>query len=136
MPGVRVLPSPASACCVASTAAGVRPLHLPARLLSEYSAHLAQTPFELLMLSSSAANKLDGLTSQARRVVDSAGDLAKQGIAPVTDAAKQTRSSIAGSPEALVGYTKDYPLRALMIAAVSGALLWSVLRAVATSRRS
>ena len=50
MPGVRVLPSPASACCVASTATGVRPLHLPARLLSEYSAHLAQTPFELLML--------------------------------------------------------------------------------------
>lgn len=86
--------------------------------------------------SASAASKLDGLASQARHVVDSAGDLAKQGIAAVNGAAKQTRSSVAGSSEALVGYTKDYPMRALMIAAASGALLWSVLKAVAASRRS
>ena len=57
MPCVRVLPWPASACCAASTAAAIRPLHLAAQRPAQYAVHLTQTPFEILVLSSAFAKR-------------------------------------------------------------------------------
>ena len=52
----------------------------------------------------------------------------------VKDAVRQTRESVSGSSEALITYTQDNPIKALLIAAASGALLWTLLRAFSGSR--
>ena len=69
------------------------------------------------------ANKVDSVVGQA-----------KYGLDSVKDAVQQTRKSASESSEALINYTKENPVKALMIAAASGALLWTVLKAVAPSR--
>ncbi len=71
----------------------------------------------------SIVSKFDSVTGQA-----------KHGLDTVKDALKQARDSVFDSSEALVTYTKENPVKALLIAAASGALLWSVLKALTPSR--
>ena len=67
-------------------------------------------------------------------VVGQAKESAKQGLDTVKDVVQKTRDSVSESSEALVTYTKENPVKALMIAAASGALLWTLLKALTPSR--
>lgn len=75
----------------------------------------------------------DAGASIANRV-DSAVGQAKQGLKTVNDAVQQTRDSVTESSQALIAYTKENPVKALMIAAASGALVWALLRAFTPTR--
>ena len=75
----------------------------------------------------SLAKKFDSVVGQAK-------DTAKQGLDTVKDAVQQTRDSVSGSSKALITYTQENPVKALMIAAASGALLWTLLKALTPSR--
>ena len=71
--------------------------------------------------------KVDSMVGQAQ-------DTVKQGINTVKDAVQKTRDSVSGSSDALIAYTQENPVKALMIAAVSGAVFWTLLKAIAPSR--
>lgn len=66
--------------------------------------------------------------------VDNLRTMARQGIDTVKQSVQQTRDSVSESSEAVISYTQENPIKALMIAAVSGALVWTLLKAFAASR--
>ena len=73
------------------------------------------------------ADKADGVVSDAKGRV-------KDGIKVVKDAVQQGRDTVAQSSESVITYTRENPVKALMIAAVSGAFIWSLAKALASSR--
>lgn len=76
---------------------------------------------------SSTANKVDSVVGQAK-------DTVQQGINTFKNAAQQTRDSLSGYSEDMITYTRENPVKALMLAALSGAMVWTLLKAVAPSR--
>lgn len=78
-------------------------------------------------LGAQVADKADAAVSQAKSKV-------KEGIQSVKDAVQQGRGTVAQSSETVVSYTRDNPVKALLIAAVSGAVVWSLAKALASSR--
>jgi ElaB/YqjD/DUF883 family membrane-anchored ribosome-binding protein len=73
------------------------------------------------------ADKADGVVSDAKGRV-------KDGIKVVKDAMQQGRDTVSQSTESVLTYTRENPVKALMIAAVSGAFIWSLAKALAVSR--
>jgi ElaB/YqjD/DUF883 family membrane-anchored ribosome-binding protein len=74
-------------------------------------------------LRSNAGPALDKLTGQAKAV-------AQQGVDAVNTVARQA-SDVSDS---ILSYTKENPMKALLLAVASGALLLSVVRALTPSR--
>ena len=87
---------------------------------------------------SKLADKADALTGQiadkADDVVGQAQSRIKDGINSVRDTVKSGRETVAESSEAILTFTREKPVQALLIAAVSGALLWTLARAMGSSR--
>src|ERR1700733_10121348 len=81
---------------------------------------------------SSLSHKVEELRSDAgsavTKAVDRVQSMGKHGIEAVTDAAQRTRDVAADFVGSIVRFTKKNPLTALMIAAASGALLWSLIK--------
>jgi ElaB/YqjD/DUF883 family membrane-anchored ribosome-binding protein len=73
------------------------------------------------------ADKADGVVSDAKSRV-------KDGIKVVRNAVQQGRDTVSQSTESVLTYTRENPVKALMIAAVSGAFIWSLAKALAASR--
>ena len=73
------------------------------------------------------ADKADGVVSDAKGRV-------KDGIKAAKDAVQQGRETVAQSSESVLAFTRENPVKALMIAAVSGAFIWTLARALASSR--
>lgn len=80
------------------------------------------------------SRKADGLGADAQHLLESVTDQAKDRINSVRDTARKTGESVTRSSEALISYAKQNPVKSLLLAAATGALLWSVLRAISTSR--
>ena len=74
------------------------------------------------------------LADKADGAVNDAKDRVKDGIKVVKDAVQQGRDTVAQSSESVLTYTRENPVKALMIAAVSGAFIWTLARALASSR--
>ena len=87
---------------------------------------------------SKLANKAEALTGQiadkADDVVGKAQSRIKDGINSVRDTVKSGRETVAESSEAILTFTREKPVQALLIAAVSGAFLWTLARALGSSR--
>jgi ElaB/YqjD/DUF883 family membrane-anchored ribosome-binding protein len=87
---------------------------------------------------SKLADKADDISGQladnADAVVDEAKGRLKDGIRSVKDAAKQARDTVGDSADSVIAYTRENPVKALLIAAVSGAFLWTLARAMGTAR--
>jgi ElaB/YqjD/DUF883 family membrane-anchored ribosome-binding protein len=61
--------------------------------------------------------------------------MGKQGLDAITGMASQARDVVSDTSESVVAYTKKNPVKALAIAAASGALLYAVINAVVPSRK-
>ncbi|MEO8306750.1 MAG: hypothetical protein ABI616_01750 [Pseudomonadota bacterium] len=86
---------------------------------------------ELVDKADAMGNKL---ADKADSVVSDARGRVKDGIKTVRDAVQQGRDTVAQSSETVLAYTRENPVKALMIAAVSGAFIWTLARALASSR--
>ena len=75
-----------------------------------------------------------GVAPWLDRAENESGKLLQQGREMVNDASQKVRESAAQASDKAVGYTKDEPVKALLIAAGVGALLMGMLTMMARSR--
>jgi len=84
------------------------------------------------------ANKVDEIRGDAtpgfRQAAARAQAMGKRGLDAVTDAAGRARDSVSSASQSIIDYTKENPVKALAIAAASGALLVTIVKAIKASR--
>lgn len=85
-----------------------------------------------------AGDKVDELKSDAAPLLDKVNDqaqkLIQQGREVYNDTAKKVRDRAVDVSDVAVGYTKDEPIKAMLIAAAAGALLMGLMSMMARSR--
>ena len=64
----------------------------------------------------------DAAAPGIRKAAARARAMGKQGFDAVSDAAGRARDTVSSTSESIINYTKENPVKALMIAVVSGAL--------------
>jgi len=74
------------------------------------------------------------LANKADEVVTETHSRVRDGIKGVRDAVQTGRDSISHSSETILTFTREKPVQALLIAAVSGAFIWTLARAIGSSR--
>jgi ElaB/YqjD/DUF883 family membrane-anchored ribosome-binding protein len=84
------------------------------------------------------SNKVDDLRSQAapliNRVSAKAEDAAKRGLEAMRDSSQQLREKAQLASESTVAYVKDEPVKSMLIAAATGALLMGLVSLMGRSR--
>jgi ElaB/YqjD/DUF883 family membrane-anchored ribosome-binding protein len=84
------------------------------------------------------AAKVEDLRNQAapliNRVTTKAEDVAKRGMEAVRESSQQLREKALRASDSTVAYVKDEPVKAMLIAAATGALLMALVSLVARSR--
>ena len=60
--------------------------------------------------------------------------MGRQSVDNISDMASQARDVVSNASDSIVAYTKKSPVKALAIAAASGALLYAAIRALTPSR--
>ena len=84
------------------------------------------------------SNKVDDLRSQAaplvNRVSAKAEDAAKRGLEVMRDSSQQLREKAQQASEQTVAYVKDEPVKSMLIAAATGALLMGLVSLMGRSR--
>ena len=84
------------------------------------------------------SNKVDDLRSQAaplvNRVSAKAEDAAKRGLEVMRDSSQQLREKAQLASETTVAYVKDEPVKSMLIAAATGALLMGLVSLLGRSR--
>lgn len=84
------------------------------------------------------STKLEDVRSEAgtavRRSSKQIQSASQQGLRAITDMAGQARDAASNASESIVAYTKKNPVKALAIAAASGALLYAAVKALSPSR--
>ena len=58
----------------------------------------------------------------------------KQGVSAITEMASQARDAASTASDSIVAYTKENPMKALAMAAASGALLYMAIKALSPLR--
>jgi ElaB/YqjD/DUF883 family membrane-anchored ribosome-binding protein len=76
----------------------------------------------------------DKATPFLSRVAGQAQAFGQQGVDAVSDYAQQARKTASQASDSIVTYTQENPVKALLIAAASGALLFTLIKAIAPSR--
>ncbi|MEO6410214.1 MAG: hypothetical protein ABIO45_15880 [Burkholderiaceae bacterium] len=84
------------------------------------------------------SDKVDDIRSQAaptiNRLATKAEDAARRGIAAVKDTTQQLRDKANQATDTTVTYIKDDPIKAMLIAAATGAALMALLSLMGRSR--
>lgn len=87
----------------------------------------------------SLSGSVQDMRSQAapmlNRTSDQIGALAQRGVDAVRDSSQQLRDKALRASDSAVGYVKDEPVKAMLIAAATGAALMALLGLMARSRR-
>ncbi|MDQ6685536.1 MAG: hypothetical protein M3Z16_10450 [Pseudomonadota bacterium] len=87
---------------------------------------------------SGISDKVDDLRNQAapmlNRVSSQAEAAARRGIEAVRDTSQQLRERALRASDSTVGYIKDEPIKAMLIAAATGALLMGLVTLMSRSR--
>jgi ElaB/YqjD/DUF883 family membrane-anchored ribosome-binding protein len=85
-----------------------------------------------------AQDSVKDAADKAAPLIRKAGDRAqstmRQGFDAINDFAGQARDAATSATDSVVGYTKANPLKALAIAAASGALIYTAIRSLRTFR--
>ena len=88
--------------------------------------------------ASALSNKVDTIRRNAgpamEKAVDATDGLLTRSLNAVADASRNMRAKVADTQDSIVGYTTDNPVKELIIAAATGAVLVSLIRALGTSR--
>jgi ElaB/YqjD/DUF883 family membrane-anchored ribosome-binding protein len=84
------------------------------------------------------SDKVDDLRSEATPLIRKASarvqSIGSQGLDAVTDATQRARESLSDASDAIISYTKENPVKALAIAAASGALVYGLVKLIQSSR--
>jgi ElaB/YqjD/DUF883 family membrane-anchored ribosome-binding protein len=84
------------------------------------------------------SSKLEDVRSDAGTAVKKGArrvqSASKQGLDAITDMAGQARDVASNATDSIVAYTKKNPVKALAIAAASGAVLYGMIKALSPSR--
>lgn len=84
------------------------------------------------------STKVEDLRGQAapllNRVSSQAEAAARRGIEAVRDTSQQLREKALRASDSAVGYVKDEPIKAMLIAAATGALLMGIISMLGRSR--
>lgn len=87
---------------------------------------------------SAISNKVEGLRSSVAPAMHKAADqvegMAKQGMEAGAQAAQQAREYAAQTSDSIVKFTKENPVKALMLAVAGGALLATLIKVLSPSR--
>ena len=87
----------------------------------------------------SLSGSVQDIRSQAapmlNRTSEQIGALAQRGVDAVRDSSQQLRDKALRASDSAVGYVKDEPVKAMLIAAATGAALMALLGLMARSRR-
>jgi ElaB/YqjD/DUF883 family membrane-anchored ribosome-binding protein len=86
------------------------------------------------------SSKVEDLRSSAGSAISNtvarAQSIGRQGIDAVSDAAQRARDVASDTSDSVIRYTRANPVKAILIAAASGALLLSVIQLLKPSRRN
>ncbi len=86
------------------------------------------------------ADEAHGLVQRAKPVIDrltrNAENLARRGIDSARDGSQQLRDRAARATDSTVNYIKDEPVKAMLIAAATGAALMALASLLSRSRHS
>ena len=85
-------------------------------------------------LSSKVEELRSDTGSTLTKAVERAQSIGRQGVDAVSDAAQQARVVASDATDLIISYTKENPIKALMLAAASGALLLSLIKVLKPSR--
>lgn len=85
-------------------------------------------------LSNKAEEVRDDVAPVIKKVADQTQAFARQSMKTVSDASRQIADSATQVSDSVISYTKTNPVKAILIAAASGALLLTVIRALTPSR--
>jgi ElaB/YqjD/DUF883 family membrane-anchored ribosome-binding protein len=89
--------------------------------------------------ASAASNKVESVRSATGSAVNKASDNAKgllsQGIDAVSDATRKAQDFASDTQDSIVVYTREKPVKALLIAAAAGAVLITLIRALSSPNR-
>lgn len=84
------------------------------------------------------SNKVETVRSQAapsiRKFADQTRAVVRQGMEAANTATKQVRDTAMHASDSLVAFTKENPIKTILAAAASGALLLALFNALARSR--
>jgi ElaB/YqjD/DUF883 family membrane-anchored ribosome-binding protein len=90
--------------------------------------------------ASSASNRVESVRSGVGPALDKASDKAQgllsRGLDAVSDATRRAQDFAADTQDSIVSYTREKPVKALLIAAAAGAVLVSLIRAISPSNRA
>jgi ElaB/YqjD/DUF883 family membrane-anchored ribosome-binding protein len=88
--------------------------------------------------SEKLSSKVETIRSQAapsiKKVMDQAQAVVRQGMEAVSTAAQHVRDTSEHASDSVVAFTKENPIKTILMAAVSGALLLALFNALARSR--
>jgi ElaB/YqjD/DUF883 family membrane-anchored ribosome-binding protein len=85
-------------------------------------------------LADNAADKVQDAAPGVRNAAARAQAMGKQGLDAVSKAAGCARDVASSTSQSIITYTKENPVKALIIAAVSGAVLITLSKAIKASR--
>jgi ElaB/YqjD/DUF883 family membrane-anchored ribosome-binding protein len=85
-------------------------------------------------LSSKAEELRDDAGSVLTKTVGRAQAMGRQGFDAVSDAAQRAQEIASDTSDSIIRYTKRNPVKAILIAAASGALLLSVIQLLRSDR--
>jgi ElaB/YqjD/DUF883 family membrane-anchored ribosome-binding protein len=89
--------------------------------------------------ASAASNKVEAMRSATGPALDKASDTAqgllRQGIDAASDATRKAQDFASDAQDSIVTYTRQKPIKALLIAAAAGAALITLVRAFSSSSR-
>ena len=80
------------------------------------------------------ANALDGALPPLQRAADQAADLARRGVDAVNEGAQAVRRQAAHASDSTRHYIRDEPMKAVLIAAATGAALMALVSLLTRSR--
>jgi ElaB/YqjD/DUF883 family membrane-anchored ribosome-binding protein len=123
---------------------GNKPLSQQGQDMADKAAGTAQSAIQSTQRSADSAfdalsSKVDDLRGQAapllNRVSSQAEAAARRGIDAVRDTSQQLREKAQRASDSAVGYVKDEPMKAMLIAAATGALLMGLVALLSRSSR-
>lgn len=85
------------------------------------------------LAASSASNNAESLRSGAGSTLDNAADQTQNMMDAISDATQKARDFAADTQDSIVAYTREQPLKALLIAAAAGAAFMTMIRAFSSS---
>ncbi|HWK83175.1 MAG TPA: hypothetical protein VNS61_05510 [Caldimonas sp.] len=123
----------------ASSSSTSKPQSQPGQEIADKAANTAQSAIRSTHSAlDSLSAKVDEIHDQAApllsRVSSQAEAAARRGIEAVRDTSQQLRDRALRASDSAVGYVKDEPIKAMLIAAATGALLMGIVALISRSR--